>query len=235
MAEQLLNKVAVVTGAGGVLGRAIVERLIAEGAKVVVFGRNRGRLEELAGLAPARIVVVEGDVTRAADLASLVQTTVRRFGGVDILVCAAAVFRGASVVETTPELVSELLAVNLLGSLETLRTFARNLNAAASVVFLTASPEHAARGGCGAFSASKAALASLAQTAAVELASRKVRVNCVAPRPFETQEVLSADPESVSEERTPQLRRRAAEIADATLFLASSASAGITGQQLVVG
>jgi NAD(P)-dependent dehydrogenase (short-subunit alcohol dehydrogenase family) len=217
MAEQLLNKVAVVTGAGGAMGGAIVERLVAEGAKVVVFGPNRGRLEELAGLAPARIVVVEGDVTRAADLASLAQTTVRRFGGVDILVCAAGEFRQASVVETTPELLSQLLAVNLLGPLETLRGFARHLNAAASIVFLTAAPEHATRGGCGAFSASKAALASLAQTAAVELAARKVRVNCVAPRPFETQAAPSAA------------------IADATLFFASSASAGVTGQQLVVG
>jgi NAD(P)-dependent dehydrogenase (short-subunit alcohol dehydrogenase family) len=182
MAQVLLNRVAVVTGAGGTLGRAIVERFLAEGAKVVAFGRNRARLEQLASQVPARVLVVEGDVTHSSDLASLAQTTARRFGGVDVLVCAAGIFRTASLLESEPEMVSEILDVNLRGALETLRALSGQLNAGASIVFLTASPEHASRPGCGAFSASKAALTSLAQTAAVELGPRGIRVNCVAPR-----------------------------------------------------
>jgi NAD(P)-dependent dehydrogenase (short-subunit alcohol dehydrogenase family) len=217
VAQQLLNKVAVVTGAGGAIGRAIVERFIAEGAKVVVFGRNRGRLEDLAGLAPARIVIVEGDLTQSADLTSLVQTTVRRFGGVDVLVCAAGILRDASLLESSREMVSEILGINLQGTLETLQAFGRHLNPGSSIVFVTTAPEHSTLAGRGAFAASKAAVTSLAQTAAVELAPRGIRVNCVAPRPAEGE------------------KKRANEIADATLFFASSASAGVTGQRLVVG
>ena len=93
MAQRLLNKVAVVTGASGRLGRAVVQKFVAEGAKVVVFARNRGRLDELASLAPARILVVSGDVTRAADLELLRETTLRRMGAIDILVPAAEQFR----------------------------------------------------------------------------------------------------------------------------------------------
>src|SRR5579863_4090844 len=107
MAQRLLNKVAVVTGASGMIGRAIVARFLGEGAKVVVFARNRGRLEELASLAPARTLVVDGDVRRASDLDTLVQTTVRRFGSVDVIVPAAQSLRIASLVDTTPELLTE--------------------------------------------------------------------------------------------------------------------------------
>ena len=89
MPQRLLNKIAVISGATGALGPAIVQRFLAEGAKIVAFGRNRAALDELAAIAPARVLVVEGDVTNAAELEGLVTTTVRRFGGVDVLVPAA--------------------------------------------------------------------------------------------------------------------------------------------------
>jgi NAD(P)-dependent dehydrogenase (short-subunit alcohol dehydrogenase family) len=95
VAQRLLNKVAVVTGASGRLGRAVVQKFVAEGAKVVVFARNGGRLDELASLAPARVAVVAGDVTRPGDLELLRETTLRRMGGIDILVPAAERFRAA--------------------------------------------------------------------------------------------------------------------------------------------
>jgi len=228
MAERLLNKVAVVTGASGVLGRAIVQRFSAEGAKVVVFGRNRGRLDELAALAPARIVPIDGDATQSADLERLAQTTVRRFGGVDILVPAAGAFRAANIAESTPELVRELFEVNLLAALETVRACVRHLNPGASVVFLTASIRQAPlpREGAGAFCASKAALSALARSLAAELEPRGIRVNCVAP-------ALST--EAVASGRASKTLARGSEVAEAVLFVASDAAAGIVGQEIVVG
>ena len=68
MSQVLLNKVAVVTGAGSGIGKAIAERFLIEGAKVLVFCRTRSSLEELATQAPARVLVVVGDVTSLADL-----------------------------------------------------------------------------------------------------------------------------------------------------------------------
>ena len=172
MPQRLLNKIAVVTGATGELGPAIVQRFLAEGAKVVLFGRNRPRLDELAAIAPARVVVVEGDVTNAADLESLVATTVRRFGGVDVLVPAAGIRRTASLEECTPEFVSRMFAVNFQGALEVVRLFQRHLNSGASIVFLTCATDSVPRDHLGPFAASKAALASLARSLADELAQR---------------------------------------------------------------
>jgi NAD(P)-dependent dehydrogenase (short-subunit alcohol dehydrogenase family) len=243
MAQRLLNKVAVVTGASGVLGRAIVQRFLAEGAKVVVFARNRGRLEELAELAPARVLIVDGDVTQAGDLDGLVQTTLRRFGGVDVLLPAAEIFRPTSLQESTPEVVSEIFAVNLHGALQTVRAFDRYLNPGASIVFVTTSPGQTSRLGLSAFGASKAALASLGQTLAVELLPRGIRVNCIAPALHWPERAEPASGASTSKEAptglsaarpakmTPKLSDH---VAEAALFLASDGAAGIAGQELVV-
>jgi NAD(P)-dependent dehydrogenase (short-subunit alcohol dehydrogenase family) len=212
MPQRLLNKVAVVTGAAGLWGRAFVKRFLAEGAKVVVFDRDRAALDELSERATARVLVVEGEVTRSADLETLVATTVRRFGGVDVLVFAAEDDRKASLAECTPEFVSASMAFNFQSALETVRLFERHLNRGASVIFVTTPPAVAARPGLGPFAASKAAVGSLARTLASELSPRGIRVNCVAP------------PQGDASEQT----------ADAALFLASDESAGITGQEIVV-
>ncbi len=225
MAQRLLNKVAVVTGASGRLGRAVVQRFVNEGAKLVVFARNGGRLDELASLAPARILVVAGDVTQAADLETLRETTVRRLGAIDILVAAAQQFRPASLQESTPEVAGEAFAVNFHGALETIRTLDRHFNSGASIV-LTSTAEQP-RASWGTFAASKAAVSSLARTLAIELSTRGIRVNCLAPSGrLDQAESETADPEAcVSPAR----------VAQAALFLASDESVGITGQEIVVG
>jgi NAD(P)-dependent dehydrogenase (short-subunit alcohol dehydrogenase family) len=241
MPQRLLNKVAVVTGASGELGRAVVERFLAEGAKVVVFGRNRGRLDELSGLAAARVLVVDGDVTRLADLEGLAATTVRRFGGVDILVPAAALFRIASLAESTPELVSDLFAVNLQGALQTVRVFERHLNAGASIVFVTTATATGggSLAGLGPFAASKAALTSLARTLAVEFAPRGIRVNCVAPQSGLDQANAGRSEGERAESSTAfpirnRGNRHMETVAETILFVASDSAAGITGQELIV-
>lgn len=228
MPQRLLNKITVISGATGELGPAVVQRFLAEGAKVVLFGRNRPRLDELAALAPARVLVLEGDVTNAADVENLVGTTVRRFGGVDVLVPAAGIRRAASIEECTPDFVSGTFAVNFQGALEVVRLFQRHLNAGASIVFLTHTTRSAPRDGLGPFAASKAALASLAKSLAAELAPRCIRVNCLAPAML---------PERADEDAATQARRkqqRALHVAETILFLASDESAGVSGQELVV-
>jgi NAD(P)-dependent dehydrogenase (short-subunit alcohol dehydrogenase family) len=227
MPQRLLNKIAVISGATGTLGPAVVERFLAEGAKVVAFGRNRAALDELAAIAPARVLVVEGDVTNATEIEDLVTTTVRRFGGVDVLVPGAGVWHTASLEECTPEFVSATFAVNFQGALEMVRLFQRHLNPGASIVFLTHSNQSAPGEGLGPFSASKAALTSLAKSLATELAPRGIRVNCLAPT------VMQDRPEG-EEAQARRKQRRAQHVAETVLFLASDQSAGITGQELIV-
>jgi NAD(P)-dependent dehydrogenase (short-subunit alcohol dehydrogenase family) len=232
VAQRLLNKVAVVTGASGELGRAVVQKFVNEGAKLVVFARNRGRLDELASLAPARIVVVSGDVTRPADLELLRETTLRRMGGIDILVPAAQQRRVASLEECTPELVDEAFAVNFDGALQAIRALGRHFNSPASIVLVATSLSENTRAGRSAFAASKAALSSLAATLAVELAPRSIRVNCVAPTWRDRPDGGRPGQEPPIEQPACPL---AADAAQAVLFLASDESAGITGQQVVLG
>lgn len=228
MPQRLLNKIAVITGATGELGPAVVERFLAEGAKVVLFGRNRARLDELAAVAPARVLVVEGDVTNAAEIENLVTTTARRFGGVDVLVPAAGIRRTASLEGCTPAGVGETFAVNFQGALEVVRLFHRHLNRDSSIVFLTCATKTASSEGRGLFAASKAALASLAKSLATELAPRGIRVNCLAPAALPQH----GDKDASDEARRRQ--RRAQHIAETVLFLASDESGGLSGQELVV-
>jgi NAD(P)-dependent dehydrogenase (short-subunit alcohol dehydrogenase family) len=228
MPQRLLNKIAVVTGATGELGPAIVQGFLVEGAKVVLFGRNRARLDELAAIAPARVLIVEGDVTNGSHIENLVATTARRFGGVDVLVPAAGIRRTASLEECTPEFVSATFAANFQGALEVVRLFQRHINSAASIVFLTCAIGTESSVALQPFAASKAALASLAKSLATELGPRGIRVNCLAPATF-----LERTNDDASAE-TRRRQRRAQRVAETVLFLASDESAGISGQEFVV-
>jgi NAD(P)-dependent dehydrogenase (short-subunit alcohol dehydrogenase family) len=216
VAQRLLNKVAVVTGASGRVGRAVVQKFADEGAKIVAFARNAARLDEVAQLAPARIIVVPGDVTQAHDLAMLRETTLRRLGRIDILVAAAHRSVAAPLQECSSELVDRIFAVNFQGVLQTIRVLDGQLNSPASIVLVSAPPLARPRTGDLVFAASKAAVSSLAKTLAVELAPRGIRVNCVAP--------------TWPRDKTDL----AVTAAQGVLFFASEESAGITGQEIVV-
>ena len=128
MPQTLLNKVAVITGGGSGIGRATAELFLNEGAKVVLFARNAAPLDEVAALAPARVLTVTGDVTVGEDLARLATATARRFGQIDLLVPAAGIARLAPLVHANESQIDVQLQVNFLGALNTVRTFVPHLN-----------------------------------------------------------------------------------------------------------
>lgn len=243
MAERLLNKVAVVTGAGGGMGRVIVRRFVGEGAKVVVFGRSRAALDEVAATAPARVLVIEGDVTRPGDLQRLVDDTVRRFGPVDVLLPAAGLVEAVPFEDASPETAQRQLDVNFLAPIETVRRFLPALSAGASVVFVTSALAGREWPGLTLYNASKAALSSFAETLAIEWAPRNIRVNCIAPgptaTPFWKTLVLTFDrlkgvTMSNQKRFNPDQLAQPDDVAEAALFLASDASRHISGQEIVV-
>ena len=243
MTEKMLNKVAVVTGAGSGIGRVIAERFLAEGAKVVLFSRQRLPLEEVAATATARALVIEGDVTRRDDLARLADETVKRFGHVDVLVPNAGIARSVPFAETTPEIVDEHFAVNFQGALWTVHAFLPHLRAGSSLLFITACSTQGGLRGFSVYNASKAALQALAQSLAVEFASRSIRVNCIAPGPIATPLWEKTGlPKKALREITAQMRQRLIpekfgrpeDIAETALFLASDDARNIHGQEVVV-
>jgi NAD(P)-dependent dehydrogenase (short-subunit alcohol dehydrogenase family) len=241
MPQTLLNKVAVITGGGSGIGRATAELFLNEGAKVVLFARSAATLDDVAALAPARVLAVTGDVTVGEDLARLATAATRRFGQIDILIPAAGIARVAPLAEIDASQVDEQLRVNFLGTLNTIREFVQHLNRNASVICISGRM----RDGCGlgAFNATKAAVAALARSLAVELAPRRIRVNCIAPGPTDTpmwhklgvspkhiEQLLSAIKGRLktAELGTPQ------DVAEVALFLASEAAGHVTGQEIVV-
>ena len=243
MAERLLNKVAVVTGAGSGIGRAIAEQFLNEGAKVAVFARTRSHLEEIEALAPARVLVVDGDVTNSEDLNQLVAATTRRFGNVDVLVPNAGIARVVPFAECTPEAVQKQFDVNFSGALQTVRAFLPHLNRNSSVLFITTFLTQVGFPGLSIYNASKAALKSLAQTLALELADQKIRVNCIAPGPIATplwgkvglpEDVLQQTAELINQKLIPGKFGKPQDIAEAAVFLASDASQNIFGQEIVI-
>ncbi|MCH9655533.1 MAG: SDR family oxidoreductase [Planctomycetes bacterium] len=243
MADRLFNKIAVITGASSGIGRSIAEFYLNEGAKVVAFSRRSDPLEELETRFPARTLIVDGDVTDAADLRRLVEVTQRRFGRVDILVPNAGMARVISFEESSREAVNETFDVNFHGAMQTVRTFLPHLNEGSAVIFITTFLTQVGFPGLAAYSASKAALKSLSQTLAAELGPRGIRVNSIAPGPITTplweSAGLSAEQhakvtENVTNRLIPQAFGKPENIAEVAVFLASDAAHNIYGQEIVV-
>ena len=120
MAEGLDGKVAVVTGASTGIGRAVAQELVGRGAAVVIAARSRERVDEAAAALGGRTGVV-ADVTRAEDVARLIDGTIETHGRIDILVANAGVYVGGDLWESDPEALDRLLTTNVNGVVRTVR------------------------------------------------------------------------------------------------------------------
>lgn len=243
MQNRLNGKIAAVTGASSGIGRAIVERYVAEGARVLAFARNAAELDALAAVHPGKVVPVAGDVTRPEDLQRLVDAAVEVFGGVDIVVPNAGIARVVSFEESTAEAFHTQFSVNLFGAVETVRRFLPHIRKGGSVQFVTTFLTQVGFPGLAIYSASKAALKSVAQTLAAELAPRGIRVNSIAPGPIGTplwgtvglpEDVLAAVAGRINARLLPGAFGTPEDIAGTSVFLASDDARNIYGQEIVV-
>ena len=241
--KRLDGKIAVVTGASSGIGRSIVAHFVAEGAKVIAFARNADSLQALEAANPGQVVAVCGDVTRQEDLERLLKTTVDRFGAIDILVPNAGIARVASFEDSTADLFATQFSVNFFGAAETARLFVPYIRKGGSIQFITTFLTQVGFPGLPIYSASKAALKSLAQTLAAELAPQGIRVNSIAPGPIATPlwDAVGLPPDAlgaVAGKINARLMQGAFgqpdDIAETSVFLASDAARNIYGQEIVV-
>lgn len=241
--KRLEGKIAVVTGASSGIGRSIVERYVSEGAQVVAFGRNASSLDSLASANPGKVIAVVGDVTRQEDLERLLKTTVDTLGAIDILVPNAGIARVVSFEDSTAEAFATQFSVNLFAAAETARLFVPHIRKGGSIQFITTFLTQVGFPGLAIYSASKAALKSLSQTLAAELAPKGIRVNSIAPGPIATNlwatvglapDTLNAVAEKINARLMQGTFGQPEDIAETSVFLALDVAKNIYGQEIVV-
>ncbi len=239
----LTDKIALVTGAGRGIGRAVAKMLASQGAYVYLnyHGSEAAAQEAVAEILKSggKAEAVQCDVSDFKACGEMIQTIIQKSGRLDILVNNAGITRDGLLMKMSEEDYDKVLDINLKGTFHTIRHASRYLlkQRSGRIINITSVSGVLGNAGQANYSASKAGVIGLTKSAARELASRGICVNAVAPGYVKT-DMTDALPDQVKEQMLSQIPLgRAAdpeEIAGVVLFLASEQSAYMTGQVLCV-
>lgn len=247
----LKNKVAIVTGGGRGIGKAIAKRFVGEGAAVVISARTDTEIRQVAEeirAAGGRAEAVAGDVSREADCERIVETARNVFGSIHILVNNAGIYGPVTPIEKiAPKEWDEVIATNLRGpflmSRLVLPVMYKQKDGA--ILNVTSIAGKAAFPFNSPYASSKAGLAGLTRTLAAEAAQKGVRVNAISPGPVPETRMFEQWADYLHAEKAFLLKtmlpgilqarpQTAEEIAAAAVFLVSNEAGAITGQTLNV-
>jgi len=243
----LTNKVAVVTGGGSGIGKAIALRFACEGANVVVAGRTLAKVEQTAQEIEeigTKSFALRADVSVAADVADMVKATVDKFGGIDILVNNAGIVIKKNFFELTEEDWDKTMAIDLKGAFLCCKQVVPVMIARGrgKIVNIASTSGHVGFRVC--YGSAKAGLINFTFSLARELAPYKINVNAVSPGRIQTS--LIATPEASPNKTFQPAEERAIsripygrlgqpeDVAAAALFLASDDSDYVVGSVIVV-
>jgi NAD(P)-dependent dehydrogenase (short-subunit alcohol dehydrogenase family) len=249
MSGRLEGRVALVTGAGSGIGRAVCLRLAEEGAEVVVTSRTQAHVDSVAReageVARREFLAFPLDVEDPASVANGVRRVLGRFGRIDVLSNNAGIElpHGPAVVETTDEEWETVLRVNVTGSFWVCRNAIPHMPRGSSIVNMASINAFVAWPNDTPYTTSKGALLQFTRSLALELAPRGIRVNCVCPGIIDTpltdsflERAEDRDALRREYEGASALGRMGTpgEVADCVLFLTSDDASFVTGTALVV-
>ncbi len=237
----LEGKVALVTGGNSGIGLATAKEFHAQGAKVVISGRDPATLADAARELGPDGLAVQADLTKLADIDGLMARTRARFGKLDVLFVNAGIYKGAALEAVDEAAFDEMLDANFKGAYFTVQKALPLLNRPASIIFNGSVNALTGIANSSLYSANKGAVHALARALAAELIGRGIRVNTITIGPTATHlltrsgtsaEILQAqDVARVS--RSPVKRLgRPEEVAKVAAFLASDDSSFVVGAEI---
>jgi 2-hydroxycyclohexanecarboxyl-CoA dehydrogenase len=235
----LEDQIAIVTGAGQGIGRAIADKLAAAGATVVVTDLDEASAKQTAAGLPGA-VAIRADVTDRQDVQAAVDRVMQQFGRVDVLVNNAGWDKASPFVDSDPADWDRAIAVNLYGVLHTCRAVLPIMagQGGGAVVNLGSDAGRVGSSGEAVYSAAKGGVIAFTKSLAREMARHQVRVNCVCPGPTDTALFASFAGPKLREALTKAIPFRRlgqpADVANVVAFLASDQAAFVTGQTISV-
>jgi len=240
----LQDKVALVTGASKGIGAGIAKALARAGASVVVnYASSKSGADKVVDAiakAGGKAITEKGDVAQTAEAKKLIDTALKQYGRLDIVVNNSGVFEMKLIEEITDEHFHRQFNINVLGLLHVTQAAVPHLQEGASVINVSSVVSRLTPPGSAVYTGTKGAIDAITGVLARELAPRGIRVNAVNPGLVETEGTHSAgmigtDWEKGLVAQTPLGRTgQPADIADVVVFLASDASRWMTGETLTV-
>lgn len=235
------GKVALVTGGNSGIGLATAREFHANGAKVVITGRNPETLEAIARELGDNVLAVPTDISKLTEIDNLMARAHEAFGKLDILFVNAGVFKGAPLEEIDEAAFDDMIDTNFKGSYFTVQKALPYLNTPASIIFNGSVNALTGIANSSLYTAGKGAIHALARALAAELIGRGIRVNTIAIGPTATrlldrsgssQAILDAQ-DVARIARSPVKRLgHPEEVAKVALFLASDESSFVVGSEI---
>jgi NAD(P)-dependent dehydrogenase (short-subunit alcohol dehydrogenase family) len=243
MAKRFEGKTVVITGGNSGIGLATAKLFHDEGAKVAISGRDQKTLDEAVKIIGSGTLAIKADVSKLEDIDKFYAQVATKFGKIDAIFANAGVAKFAPLADSNEQLFDETFDINVKGLYFTVQKAIPHLNDNAGIVLNSSVVNSLGTPNASVYSASKAAVRSLARSFAAELVERGIRVNVVSPGPITTpifgrtglpQEVLDGFATQIKAENPMKRFGKPEEVGHAVLFLASSEASYITGVDLNV-